>query len=468
MSDQGENELIALVAMEQRGFRRILFAGFGVLIVLVVMSAALGVYYYTVANTLTATSLSLERSAFDARINADRQTNQVSNLERSVRRAYDEIHATGAVESAPSDPSTTREAIDAYLQRGAHAMRDERLIETAALAQEGATPEFQALAAGAAALLAWDRSGEQIGASATELPGVLAGAQADFEAAKSDPAIASLAEVGLAWVLFINASSNRSSYSTADCEAVFLAIDASAADAVPGPQPLYWRAQCERKLGRTRDALRDYALALRQSGEFAAATRDDAALTLAMNAFHGVGTQLIATFDLPDQELRDELELASTLCGATDDAEAGSPRMRLARACLGQAIKLRQRLHQTENQLSGTAENISFSYLRDGDFDGAFANASAVERTGLFPWNELMRSLSAKHVATPAALRIERNARRNVSFFGVARFNPCELKVLLNSDLFLEAVSIVESEHKGEALACAASPTNATAATTQS
>jgi len=459
MSDKAEEDLIALVSSEQRDFRRILFAGFGILFLLVAMSAALGVYYYSVANSLEATSARLERNAFDSRLAADRQTNQVANLERAVRRTYDEFRAASASAPTRSKSAAALEAVGAYLQRGAHSLNDELLIEAASLNRAGAAPEAHALLVGATALLAWERSGEQIATDATGLPDTLAKAKAAFEKAKTDPDLAPLAQTGLAWILFIDASSNRSTYALADCEAVFRAIEASAVGSTPGPQPLYWRAQCERKLGRTHEALRDYALALRQSGEIADASRDEAALTLAMNAFHGVGTELVATFDMPDEDLRAELDLAGSLCGKAEEGQKGSPRMLLARSCLDQAIRLRERLHQTNNQVSGTAENVSFSYLRDGDFDGAYANAAAVERTGLFAWNELVRALAAKHVATPAARKAERDARRNVSFFATGRFNPCELKVLLNAELFAEARSIVEAEHKGESLVCAATQT---------
>ena len=457
MSDKGEEDLIALVSAEQRGFRRILFTGFGILIVLVAMSAALGVYYYSVSNSLAATSARLERGAFDTRLAADRQTNQVANLERAVRRTYDEFRAASVSASNKAKPGAAVEAVRAYLSRGEHSLNDDLQIETAALNKAGLSSEAHALVVGASALLAWERSGEQISDQAAGLPAVLEVAKSSFEQAATDDKLAPLARTGLAWVLFIDASSTRSTYAPSDCQAVFQAIEASAAQSQPGPQPLYWRAHCERKLGRTREALRDYALALEQSGKIAATSRDEAALTLAMNAFHGVGTQLIATFEVSDQDLRAELDLASRLCGQPAQDDKGSPRMLLARACLSQAIRLRERLHQTDNQISGTAENVSFTYLRDGDFEGALANAVAVERTGLFPWNELVRALSASQVKTSQALRAEREARRSVSYFAIGRFNPCELQVLLNADLFAKARSLVEQEHRGESLACPAS-----------
>ena len=457
MSDKAEEDLIALVSAEQRGFRRILFTGFGILFVLVAMSAALGVYYYSVSNSLAATSAKLERGAFDARLAADRQTNQVANLERAVRRTYDEFRAASVGASNRMKPAAAVGAVRDYLTRGEHSLNDELLIEAAALNRTGLTSQQHALLVGASALLAWERSGEQISDQASGLPDILEVARTSFEEAATDDDLAPVARTGLAWVLFIDASSTRSMYAPSACQAVFEAIEAGAAQSDPGPQPLYWRAQCERKLGRTREALRDYALALERSGKIAEASRDEAALTLAMNAFHGVGTQLVATFEVPDQDLRAELDLASRLCGPPDQNDKGSPRMLLARACLKQAIRLRERMHQTDNQKSGTAENVSFTYLRDGDFEGALANAVAVERTGLFPWNELVRALSASQVKTPQALKAGREARLSVSYFAIGRFNPCELQVLLNADLFAKAKSLVEREHRGESLACPAS-----------
>jgi hypothetical protein len=463
MSESAEDDLIALVTQEQRGFRRILFAGFATLIILVAMSAALGVYYFNVSNALTETSSTLietsgrlERDAFEARVRADQQTNRVATLERAVRRTYDEFRVASVGSSAKPDRKAALAAVSVYLQRGGHSLNDELLIEAASLTRARATPEVHALLVGSAALLSWERSGEAISSGTTGLPQVLVTAESAFERAKKDPKLVPLAQTGLAWVRYIDASSNRSTYAPADCEAVFGAIEASAQGAEPGPQPLYWRAQCERKLGRTREALRDYAFALRQSGEIAAASRDEAELTLAMNAFHGVGTELIATFDVPDSDIHDAIELAQSLCGKNEDAGKGSPRMLLARACLGQAINLRRRLHQTDNQVSGTVENASFSYLRDGDFEGAHANAAAVERTGLFAWNELVRALSAQHMNTPASRKAGQEARRNVRFFEVGRFNPCELRVLLSPELFTEAKSIIEEEHEGESFVCAA------------
>ncbi len=474
MSESSEDDLMALVSREQRGFRRILFAGLGLLILLVTMSAFLGVYYYRVSASLEATSSRLELGAFNARLAADRQTNQVSGLENAVRRTYEEFREANAGAAATSgfEPAVAIDAVAGYLLRGAHPFDAERLIETASLspavsqvssqadAPSGAAPEVHELLVGTAALLAWQRSDDRITPETKGLPDVLARAKTAFGKAAADPELANLARAGLAWITFIDASSNRSNYAAADCDAVFKAVEASAVKTDPGPQPLYWRAQCERKLGKSHDALRDYALALRQSGELASASNDDATMTLAMNAYHGVGTQLISTFGLPADELTPELNLAASLCGKPAETDKGSPRMLLARACLRQAMLLRRRLRQTDNQVSGTAENVSFSFLRDNDFEGAFANAAATEKTGLFAWNELVRALSASHLETQEARRAGLEARQNVRFFPPGQFNACELKVLLNPDLFGEVKDIVEHEHKGRSFVCATSETS--------
>jgi hypothetical protein len=480
MAENVEEDLIALVTREQRGFRRILFAGFGILFVLVAMSAALGVYYYSVSQdlkqtseNLTNTSLRLERKAFDARVVADRQTNRVANLERAVHRAAEAFRLSTTGASGVAESATVIKAVNDYVQRG-RSLYVERVIDAAS--QNAASPGREAEAAlvtGAAALLRWERDGEEIDEKAKDLPEVLLKAQAEFEKAAADKTLAPLAHTGLAWVLYLNASSTRSNFSAADCNAVFQEIAAGAVDATPGPQPLYWKAQCERKLGQTPDALRDYVLALGQSADVSVMS-DDAALNLAMNAFHGVGTLLISTFDVPEENLRKELDLAGVLCGKSDEGGSASTRMALARACLNKAIGLRERLHQTPNQINGTGENVSFSYLRDSDFQRAYDNTVKVEKTGLFAWNELLRALSAHEVAanetaTPedraAALEAEREARRNVSFFEVGRFAPCELKFLLNADLFDKASKIVADEHAGKSLACdAVQPTDKVAA----
>ncbi len=314
MSEQAEDDLIALVSREQRGFRVILYAGLATLIVLVAMSAALGVYYYSVSQKLESDARELQRQAFDTRIRVDQQSNRVATTEFAIRRAYDEIRgASGGVSVAATGQALA--AARAYLQRGRHTIGDDRLIEAAAPGA-GARAPVQDLLAGAAALIAWNRGGETIQRDAAALPDQLLAAEAAFKAASAETSLAPLAHNGLAWVLFLNASSQRSNFAAADCEAALSAVAASAEAGAIGPQPLFWRAQCERKMGRTRDSLADYSLSLAQNSDEAASSNDIAVLTLAMNAYHGVGTTLIAAFDAPED---------ATLTAALD---AGDPRVR--------------------------------------------------------------------------------------------------------------------------------------------
>jgi len=456
MSDAADRQLIELVSREQRGLRTILVAGITTLVLVVMMSAGLGVYYYVVAKDLsvkserlTADSDRLERHAFTMRRDIDQQNNRVAAQEAAIRRAYDEMRQmyAGSAEEQALDKVLT--VVAGYLERGRHSLADERLIEIqSAKPGEGAEG---ALLKGAAGLLAWERSGAQIKKGDTGLPEPLQAAQESFNTALADPGLQPLAQTGLAWISFIEASSPRSSYTLTDCQRVDATVGQIGNDDTLGLQPLYWRAQCNRKLGRTREALSDYSLALNRVDPAAADTPDPAEQLIQMNAFHGLGTVLITTADLPSDEGIDAARaLAERVCGS-GGAGDGSALMKLTRACLDKAIALRVDLGQTENQQSGSAENKGFTYLRDGDFPGALAHSREVEKTGLFAWNELVRALSAEAVGDEG---IAREARRNVSMFEPEGFNTCELKALMTPEVYESARALISSEHDGIEVAC--------------
>ena len=162
MSDKIEHDLTELISSEQRGFRRILFAGFGILLLVVAMSAALGVYYFSVSNTLRQTSENLTRDAFRARIELDRHTNQVANLERASRRTYEEFRDASVSMAGRADRNAALAAATAYLQRGSHSLNVELLIEAAVESRAPASAGTLAILAGVRDLLRWERSGEQI------------------------------------------------------------------------------------------------------------------------------------------------------------------------------------------------------------------------------------------------------------------------------------------------------------------
>jgi hypothetical protein len=474
MSEAAENSLAELIAREQRGFRRILFAGLATILLMGLMSAALGVYLYAASRNLAETTRTLQRQAFDTRQRVDQQSNRIAAQEIAMRRIYDEIRRTlgdgAAVAATPQNLASAVDAAANYLLRGrVPSLANERLIRTLSMSSSDAvSPNAKALLTGVLALVDFDARGDQIPANAAELPQALTQALGAFETARADGALAPLANVGIAWVRFRDASSGRNNYSAASCAEVFSQVEASVLDGLPSPQPLYWRAQCERKLGLTREALVDYARALRDSQAVAAKSelRDPTETALAMNAFHGVGTTLIAAKEIPESQagVAEALGAAREACPAAPDQPGRSERMALALACLNQAVALRRELKQTDNQLSGTGENMSFAYLRDGDYNAAYDHAAAVERTGLFAWNEAVRALSASRAqfddaaTRRAALAAGAEARRNVSFFNVGQFNVCELQALLSTDDYAAVVDIIADAHPDDRdkVACAA------------
>lgn len=458
-----DSALAALITREQKGFRSTLMAGVAAALIMTLASAALGAYLWTANERLSRTIGDLESQAFGLRRAIDAQRNQVVAQERALRHYYAEIR--GEEPKAGAGPG---EALRRFLEIGAvPSLADQRAIGQMARAPALA-PAERALFAGADGLIEFQWRNEAIGREDADLPARLKMAQAAFATAAADPAFATLAAAGKAQILYLDASSARRNYSNESCAAVYQAVEASADKGAPPPLPLYWRAQCERKTGRTGAALADYARALDQSAPAlapsadagdAAATPDEATTLAAMNAFHGLGTTLIAGALLPadSPELSEGLAIAARHCGKPD--EGRSERMGLAVACLHQAMNLRRALGQTPNQISGSAENIGFALLRDRDYNGAFAHASTVERSGLFAWNETVRALSAQAAGAGAAsarAAAARQAQLNLSFFTVAEFNLCEIRALLSDKNYAAARRLIAAAHPGEKVECRA------------
>lgn len=456
MSGEDDRELAALIVREQRGFRFILYAGLLMLLILLGMSAALGFYYYRASQDI---ELVVARQQFDTRRDITSQNNRLANQELRLRRIHAELRGGGTNRFAGAmTPALMASAVASartFLERGRISFAQEQLIEAAAHS-EGEPSPTRTFLAGAAELVQFERSGGTIPPRAAALPQSLLNAQAAFETIAQDAEIGPLAHMGLAFVRFFEAQ--RTAYDADACESLFQAVSASSAGGQPAAQPLYWQAQCERKLGDTVSSLLHYSESLQQAApESRSATADAADLALAMNAFHGVGTTLIALYDADENEVASALAVAERECQG--EAEAVSPRMQLAERCLREAMALRRRLGQTESQVSGTGENLSFVYLRDADFARALDNAVSVEATGIFAWTELVRALAASpaHAADNESARpIAAQARRRVSFFNVSEFNLCELQALLSAGLYAEAVRIIEREHPGETVACEA------------
>lgn len=395
----------------------------------------------------------IDSTAFEARRASDYQNNRLNMQERALRHAYNEARAIAFADDASLlGAGSPREAAKKFIQLGTGSFASQRIISRAA--RESIDNAEGALFRGAVALADWSRSG-QIVRDKNALPALLQAAKIEFEKVIEDPDLAPLGHAGLAWVYFEVAKSDDSSYALVDCQAVFSEVADSAYRDQIGPLQLYWAGQCSRKLGNSGDALLNYSLALRQSLKEADSGSDlfgdDAVATLEMNAFHGLGTAIISAEDIPDSdEISAARSLATEVCGPISEQD-GSPNMILARACLNRATQRRTLLGQTPNQIGGTTENISFSYLRDRDFAAALENAKKVADTGLFAWNELVIAISANHVGDSEA---ERSARQNIALFRVPNFNLCEVENLLDASLFAEALEIVKSEHSETIAPC--------------
>lgn len=395
----------------------------------------------------------IELTAFEARRASDLQGNRLNQQELALRRAYNEARAIAFADDVTLlAAGSPLEAAEKFIRLGTDSFATQRIISRAA--RESVDNAEGALYRGAAALVDWSRSGEFV-SDKNSLPALLQAAKTEFEKVTEDADLAPLGHSGLAWVYFEVAKSNSSNYALADCQAVFSEVALSAYQDQIGPLQLYWAAQCSRKLGNSGDAVLNYSLALRQSLKEADSGSglfgDDAVATLEMNAFHGLGTAIISAEDIPDSdEISAARSLATEVCGPISEQD-GSPNMILARACLNRATQRRTLLGQTPNQIGGTRENISFSYLRDRDFAAALKNAKKVADTGLFAWNELVIAISANHVGDAEA---ERSARQNIALFRVPNFNLCEVEKLLDASLFAEALEIVKSEHSETIAPC--------------
>lgn len=458
MTDAAERELSALIVREQRGFRIMMYFGVFLMIVIGLMSVGMGLYY---SRTQAEIARAVAKQQFDARRADQRTINAITNQAIDIRRISDELRRmSGAGAGGPGDALA---AARVYLERGQRSLSGERAVEIALQGEDAQGPQ-RALLEGVAHLLAFDRSGGGVQAGDEALPPRLQEALAAFERAKNDPELGPLAQIGRALVLFNEAQ--RVSYTQEACDALFQAVVASAgAGGALAPRPLYWRANCERKLGQTPEALRDYAAMLTQSAAAAAdADADHADLDLAMNAFHGVGTTLIALNGAraDDANVQAGLAVAAREC-PQQSQDGGSAQMRLAIACLSQAMALRRRMGQNPSQVAGTGENLGFAYLRDNDFPGALDHANRTAGDTLAAWNELVRALAAERIAAAAegedadaAREIARQARSNISFFTPPQFDLCEVRRLLSPELYREAVAIVRDEHRNEEIPCEA------------
>jgi tetratricopeptide (TPR) repeat protein len=463
--DASDDVLVQLISREQRGLRRTLIFGIVVLFLMLVMSIGLAFVVRTYSLSVTKNLATLETQAFQTRRDVDTQFNRVSDLEAQMRRMYTEIRGTMRSETLDMTPEAGIIAAQNYLQRGASTISEQRQIELLAQTGDPLAPET-ALFRGIAALQSWERSGNTIPAGDTALPETLQRAQRAFAEISTDPELGRLARLGMISVDFTLASSPRGGFSKDACEPVIDALTALEQQTALGLQPLYWRAQCERKLGRISESLRDYGRALNMSRYLEATDprpNDRTETTLKMNAYHGLGTVLIASLGHTDNgNVAAAQALARDVC-EPDKFPTQLEQTRLAFACLQEAMRIRREdLRQTPNQISGSGENITFIHLRDGELNKAYQHTVATHRTGLFAWNESLRALTAERLAEAAGDRQARRTYRdalaealgNVRRFEDGQFNLCELRVLLSDEDYDDLERIVLSQRPNVPVEC--------------
>lgn len=433
--------------------KRLISLGVILLTSMIIANGAFAVFFFVSAQEISETTNALKKSAFDARRRIDNQNNRLVDQEIRIRQAYQDIRVALDQQAGSAD---THVIADALTLSKSFLFEDRRLnpseiaiLQAATNAHDALLDDVQAVfIQGVLHLIEYRLRGDFVRKGDQRLPTDLERALELFETVPLEHALKPPAIAGQAWVLFEDASSERTNYNSQACQKIFSVLEPLDHSRVQYPQPLYWKAQCQRKLGFTRDSFINYVRTLEATVAVTRENYPDAGrLELAMNAFHGTGTTLIALAPLQvhTESIREALHVGRELCPTSTGENTDIQELGLAIDCLQQAIDLRVALGQSENLQSGTRENISFAYLKSQDYERAFQNSLAVERTGLFAWNETVRAISAskRTIKDPIeqlkADEVRAEATNNLKMFSPWELNICELKELLGADLYPDA-----------------------------
>ncbi len=457
MVETAGERLAELIAREQQGFRAMLRAGIVLFLLLLIILTAVAVFSFRVSKRTSDAMLEARRNAFETRVALDAQNNRIADQEARIRRAAEEIrnvagNAAGAV--TPQQMETARAALLGYIQRG----EPLSIVDEVTIARIGAAEPDSPLGrylTGVSTLIQHQNSGASAEPGGAPPADVTAAVQKLQDAAAADPSLAPMALTAVAHVR--SQAAIASNYDPKRCGELYAALDAAEAGGASGPPLLTWRADCERKTGRSSEALLHFtqALLLIESAKAQNPRPNALPSEFEISALHGIGTTLIrdsAALQTADPKMQAAIGVAKKACPS---AEAGfSPAAGLALACLDAAIAKRKLAGQTASQINGTAENKGFAYFRDDKFEQAFVNSEAIAANAPSAWNELVRVIAADHLlrANDAAQRAEAKKARaaawdNVSFFEVGAFNTCELKSLFSASMYDEAIGVLARTH---------------------
>lgn len=461
MVEGAQERLAELISREQQGFRAMLRAGIALFLLLLVIVTAVAVFSMRVSKRTSEALLESRRNAFETRVALNEQNTRIADQEARIRRAAIEIRDLaqsngGAI--GPKQLEEARAALLGFIQRG----EPLSITDEATITRIGATQQDSPVGrymSGVSALIQFQNSGAPLEQDGKTPPEITAAMQKLQQAASEDPSLAPMALTAVAHIR--SRAAVASSYDPKACDALYAALDAAAAGGASGPPLLTWRADCERKTGRSREAFLHFTQALLQVEAAKAQSAQNQTMRpnappseFEISALHGIGTTLIreSAFQGGDAEMQDAIQVARKACPG---GQAGySPAMGLALACLDAAIAKRKLAGQTASQINGTAENKGFAFFRDDKFADAFRNAEPIAANAPSAWNELVRVIAADHLLKADDKSVHEEAKMaraaaldNVSFFKVDSFNSCELKSLFSEPLYNEAIGILARTH---------------------
>lgn len=187
---------------------------------------------------------------------------------------------------------------------------------------------------------------------------------------------------------------------------------------------------CLRKAGKTAQAYKAFSEALDLAAPGDTPVYPTSSQQL-YEAYHGVGTTLIALANAPELAVAADITLPEG-----PSAEA--------RRLLELAAQYRGEWGMTNVGLVYSLENLCFIYLQQGDYEGALAHTETMDRTLALAWNLTCRLVAASELAATAddggmvagysvddLQDIAQKAVLKLSLFGYGYFDEKELRRLM-------------------------------------